>query len=190
MVKARRSRKFPGPKPGFKQDKDPGNEFLRSKLRSIAGNSDHTLAENPLGALFGRGIITERQREAGIAYAHLRASRFKGKHFPDVLNWAALVAPAIDGHAFPESSRDESPEHRADRIRTAYERADFILRQAGSRSHSMVQNVACFDRWPTVRPPASTGRIESADRDIDALKLGLSALAEHWKIRERGKEAA
>lgn len=187
----------PGPKPSGKWDKNRHrvkesmtDEMKRQRMllvgparlvdgKMVAPNPE--LSEYPLGALWARGEIEEREHLAGQIYAGLRASHnqlngISGLVHPSVMAWRRLVPQAIDADTLPEEprvQRDETEEERFDRIISAFGRWDLVLRRCGPSIRQAVKDVACYQRW---------------DCNVSAVKAGLKALADAFRIKSGTRE--
>lgn len=168
---------------------DPGlNAVTQHRLDVLkAYGLTSAMMGNPLAGLVHIGELTERQQRAGERYAAVRATAMGQLTTlnPGIMNWSNLVAPEVSADAMPLPVNDSNPDERQVAASVDFKAADFVLMQTGTRAHKIVHGVSCKARWPLVAWNSSKGRLRAADADMEYLRLGLTALANHWRLPEQ-----
>jgi hypothetical protein len=167
MTEAPRRRGRPRTRP---RQVDPGTPELQRHRRAAVGEADPCLAENPLGLMAARGLITPAQAAAGGYYAVLYR-RAVGRPYPSCA--AHYQRLAVNYVPLPPDSGDEAEAEARRLFRLGKER----LLAAGQRAARATEELVVFG----TRPAFLVGRRlqdKSGDTLYRAILAGLDALAD------------
>ena len=134
---------------------------LEYKVRlSHAAGVDLAYSDNALGILFGRGLITEGQMNAGLTYAALRR---KWQAFPRADARASPIQDYVQRSFTSETSEDPTDTAREGAARR-YLTCDAELRRLSPAHRALIYNICILNQLPG----------EGTDRAV--LSQGLEAL--------------
>ncbi|HEY4161983.1 MAG TPA: hypothetical protein VGM59_02895 [Dongiaceae bacterium] len=159
---------------------DLGTPELQALRHRLVAGADPVLAENPLGILLARGLISAEQHGAGCRYERLYRQAVARREISFGQIYRRL------GEATGRSTGGEC--HGADDARMAEARRQYLaakanLLQAGPAAARAVEALVVFGEWPDVSPGSGVqtrfdndNLSRAAIRKIMQIRSGLDAL--------------
>lgn len=153
-----------------------GVELRRVTITEASDAERDMRLSYPLGVIRARLLVTEVEHLAGLEFVRRWVASERPRFPPSCLGNVDRVSGGSEG---------EGPSARAEQ---QYGAARDVLRAAGSKSYHAVREIVCFEHFPrfldTVRRRSLDGW-EADERDLDALRRGLDALADEFGLSDR-----